>query len=52
LKDVSTLIEKSMNEYTKGQHNFVDLSPLYDYSAKKVKFKADNFTDASMKTYI
>ena len=26
--------------------------PLLDYSSKKVKFKLDNFTDVTMKSYI
>jgi phosphomannomutase len=50
-KEITTQIEKCMIDYTKS-HSMVDLSPLFDYSCKKVKFKADNFTDVSMKTYI
>jgi len=28
------------------------MSPLFDYSAKKVRFKPDNFTNMTMKSYI
>jgi len=41
-----------MRDYLVNQGYLVDLSPLYDYSAKKVKFKPDNFTDATMKSYV
>lgn len=51
-KEVSQGIEKAMNDYIKTQYYIVDMSPLFDYSAKKVKFKPDNFTDLSMKSYI
>lgn len=41
-----------MLEYIKSQYYLVDMSPLFDYSAKKVRFKPDNFTDMTMKSYI
>lgn len=41
-----------MRDYLLNQGYLVDLSPLYDYSSKKVKFKPDNFTDEAMKSYI
>ncbi len=46
-------IIKCMLEYIGSQqNNMIDLSPLYDYCAKKVKFKPDNFTDVTLKSYI
>jgi phosphomannomutase len=51
-KEVTEGIEKAMNEYIKSQYYLVDMSPLFDYSAKKVRFKPDNFTDMTMKSYI
>jgi hypothetical protein len=46
-------INKCMLEYIQSQqNNVIDLSPLYDYCAKKVKFKPDNFTDVTLKSYI
>jgi hypothetical protein len=51
-KETSAGIEKSMNDYIKSQYYLIDLSPLFDYSSKKVRFKPDNFTDMTMKSYI
>jgi phosphomannomutase len=28
------------------------MSPFFDYSSKKIKFKADNFSDMALKSYI
>jgi hypothetical protein len=50
--EVTQGIEKAMNDYIKSQQYQVDMSPLFDYSAKKVRFKPDNFTDMTMKSYI
>lgn len=41
-----------MEEYLKTMYYMVDLTPLFDYSSKKVRFKADNFTDLALKSYI
>jgi phosphomannomutase len=51
-EQVSSDIERSMFEYVRTQTTLVDLSPLFDYSSKKVRFKPDNYTDATMKSYI
>lgn len=51
-KDTSDQIQKTINEYILTQKYLIDLSPLFDYTAKKVKFKPDNFTDVTMKSYI
>ncbi|CDW72796.1 glucose-bisphosphate synthase [Stylonychia lemnae] len=48
----SKAIEKSTQEYSQNLSYLIDLSPLFDYTAKKVKFKPDNFTDVTMKSYI
>lgn len=41
-----------MLDYIMNAIGVVDLSPLYDYCGKKVKFKPDNFTDVTIKQYI
>eukprot|EP00347_Sterkiella_histriomuscorum_P010251 403377011 len=51
-KDTSDQIERTINDYIITQKYLNDLSPLFDYTAKKVKFKPDNFTDVTMKSYI
>lgn len=51
-KDISSSINKSMIDYIKSQTTPVDLSPLFDYSSKKIKFKPDNYTDVTIKSYI
>ena len=28
------------------------MSPFFDYSSKKIKFKPDNFSDMALKSYI
>jgi phosphomannomutase len=50
--EVSKAIEKTMGDFISSNTNLIDISPLYDYTGKKVKFKPDNFTDASLKSYI
>ena len=41
-----------MNDHIRSQYQLVDLSPVFDYSSKKVKFKYDNFGDVVMRSYI
>jgi phosphomannomutase len=41
-----------MIDYISNQYFVVELSPVYDYCSKKVKFKPDNFTDAAIKSCI
>ena len=48
-QEISASLDKSIVEYSNRLYYLVDLSPLFDYSAKKVRFKPDNFTDVTMK---
>jgi len=51
-KETSSAINRFMLDFIKSQHSIFDLSPLFDYSSKKVRFKPDNFTDVTIKSYI
>lgn len=51
-REVTNGISKALKEYIESQYYLVDLSALYDYCSKKVRFKPDNFTDVTMRTYI
>lgn len=51
-KETSDHIEKAVEDYLLAQKYLIDLSPLYDYTSKKLKFKPDNFTDVTIKSYI
>ena len=50
--DLSASIERCMNRFISASQYLQDLSGHFDYSSKKVRFKPDNFTDDSMKSYI
>lgn len=52
LSDKATLEQLDRCMQTCCSDHLLDLSPLFDYTSKKIKFKADNFTDAAIKSYI